>query len=202
LNRHIGTFLTGISILLPIGISIYVVYFVFNFIDKLTGGIIYWLFGSNMPGVGFITTIVLIYILGMLTKSIVGRTFINKVDKIFLRIPLIQHLYSAIKGLSNSLLKKEKVSFKQTVLVPFPSKESLSIGFVTSDETIKENKISVFIPTVPNPTTGFLILVDKSSVEYLPLSFEEAFRLILSLGVNFSEMTAYKRVKINKDITN
>jgi len=201
LNRYLGTFLTGISIILPIGISIYVVYFIFSFVDKLTGGILYLLFGSKMPGVGFITTIVLIYILGILTKSIVGRAFINKMDEIFLRIPLIQHLYSAIKGLSNSLLKKEKVSFKQTVLIPFPSKENLSIGFVTSDETIKENKISVFIPTVPNPTTGFLILVDKSDVEYLSLSFEEAFKLILSLGVNFSEFAGYKRVEIKKDIT-
>lgn len=199
MKRFLTTFFTGISILLPIGISIYVIGFLFNFIDKLTGRSIYTIFGRRMPGVGFVTTIILIYLAGLLTKTIIGRAFINKIDKLFMRIPLIQHLYSAIKGLSNSILKKDKVSFKQTVLVPFPNKESLSIGFITSDKTIKENMISVFVPTVPNPTTGFLILVHENEVEYLSISFEDAFKLILSLGVNYSDILSDKEGKTVND---
>ncbi|MBV1821817.1 DUF502 domain-containing protein, partial [Bacteroidales bacterium MSK.15.36] len=184
----ISTFLAGISVILPAAITLYIIGFVFNFIDKLNGGVIYKLIGRRLPGLGFIMTLAIIYGAGLLAKSIIGRTYLKKLEEIFLKIPIIQHIYSAIKGLSNSILKKDKVSFKQTVLVKFPNSEMLSVGFVTSDKTIKENKISVFVPTVPNPTTGFLILVDKDDVEYLSMPFEEAFKFILSLGVSEPKM--------------
>ncbi|MDU1443604.1 MAG: DUF502 domain-containing protein [Clostridium cochlearium] len=188
MKKYISTFLAGISVILPAAITLYIIGFVFNFIDKLNGGVIYKLIGRRLPGLGFIMTLAIIYGAGLLAKSIIGRTYLKKLEEIFLKIPIIQHIYSAIKGLSNSILKKDKVSFKQTVLVKFPNSEMLSIGFVTSDKTIKENKISVFVPTVPNPTTGFLILVDKDDVEYLSMPFEEAFKFILSLGVSEPKM--------------
>ncbi|MBU5269229.1 DUF502 domain-containing protein [Clostridium cochlearium] len=188
MKKHISTFLAGISVILPAAITLYIIGFVFNFIDKLNGGVIYKLIGRRLPGLGFIMTLAIIYGAGLLAKSIIGRTYLKKLEEIFLKIPIIQHIYSAIKGLSNSILKKDKVSFKQTVLVKFPNSEMLSVGFVTSDKTIKENKISVFVPTVPNPTTGFLILVDKDDVEYLSMPFEEAFKFILSLGVSEPKM--------------
>lgn len=188
MKKHISTFLAGISVILPAAITLYIIGFIFNFIDKLNGSIIYKIFGRRLPGLGFIITIAIIYGAGLLAKSIIGRTYLKKLDEIFLKIPIIQHIYSAIKGLSNSILKKDKVSFKRTVLVKFPNSEMLSVGFVTSDKTIKENKISVFVPTVPNPTTGFLILVDRNDVEYLSMPFEEAFKFILSLGVSEPKM--------------
>lgn len=188
MKKHISTFLAGISVILPAAITLYIIGFIFNFIDKLNGGIIYKLIGRRIPGLGIIMTIAIIYGVGLLAKSIIGRTYLKKLEEIFLKIPIIQHVYSAIKGLSNSILKKDKVSFKQTVLVKFPNSETLSVGFVTSDKTIKENKISVFIPTVPNPTTGFLVLVDKDDVEYSSMPFEEAFKFILSLGVSEPKM--------------
>ncbi|MBE6063813.1 DUF502 domain-containing protein [Clostridium cochlearium] len=188
MKKYISTFLAGISVILPAAITLYIIGFVFNFIDKLNGGVIYKLIGRRLPGLGFIMTLAIIYGAGLLAKSIIGRTYLKKLEEIFLKIPIIQHIYSAIKGLSNSILKKDKVSFKQTVLVKFPNSEMLSVGFVTSDKTIKENKISVFVPTVPNPTTGFLILVDKDDVEYLSMPFEEAFKFILSLGVSEPKM--------------
>ncbi|AAO35261.1 DUF502 domain-containing protein [Clostridium tetani] len=188
MKKHISTFLAGISVILPAAITLYIIGFIFNFIDKINGGVIYRLIGRRLPGLGFIMTLAIIYGAGLLAKSIIGRTYLKKLEIIFLKIPIIQHIYSAIKGLSNSILKKDKVSFKQTVLVKFPNSETLSVGFVTSDKTIKENKISVFIPTVPNPTTGFLVLVDKNDVEYLSMPFEEAFKFILSLGVSQPKM--------------
>ncbi|RXI51913.1 DUF502 domain-containing protein [Clostridium tetani] len=188
MKKHISTFLAGISVILPAAITLYIIGFIFNFIDKINGGVIYRLIGRRLPGLGFIMTLAIIYGAGLLAKSIIGRTYLKKLEIIFLKIPIIQHIYSAIKGLSNSILKKDKVSFKQTVLVKFPNPETLSVGFVTSDKTIKENKISVFIPTVPNPTTGFLVLVDKNDVEYLSMPFEEAFKFILSLGVSQPKM--------------
>lgn len=188
MKKYISTFLAGISVILPAAITLYIIGFVFNFIDKLNGGVIYKLIGRRLPGLGFIMTLAIIYGAGLLAKSIIGRTYLKKLEEIFLKIPIIQHIYSSIKGLSNSILKKDKVSFKQTVLVKFPNSEMLSVGFVTSDKTIKENKISVFVPTVPNPTTGFLILVDKDDVEYLSMPFEEAFKFILSLGVSEPKM--------------
>ncbi|CDI48707.1 DUF502 domain-containing protein [Clostridium tetani] len=188
MKKHISTFLAGISVILPAAITLYIIGFIFNFIDKINGGVIYRLIGRRLPGLGFIMTLAIIYGAGLLAKSIIGRTYLKKLEIIFLKIPIIQHIYSAIKGLSNSILKKDKVSFKQTVLVKFPNSETLSVGFVTSDKTIKENKISVFIPTVPNPTTGFLVLVDKDDVEYLSMPFEEAFKFILSLGVSQPKM--------------
>ncbi|AVP54789.1 hypothetical protein K144313037_04600 [Clostridium tetani] len=188
MKKHISTFLAGISVILPAAITLYIIGFIFNFIDKINGGLIYRLIGRRLPGLGFIMTLAIIYGAGLLAKSIIGRTYLKKLEIIFLKIPIIQHIYSAIKGLSNSILKKDKVSFKQTVLVKFPNSETLSVGFVTSDKTIKENKISVFIPTVPNPTTGFLVLVDKNDVEYLSMPFEEAFKFILSLGVSQPKM--------------
>lgn len=188
MKKYISTFLAGISVILPAAITLYIIGFVFNFIDKLNGGVIYKLIGRRLPGLGFIMTLAIIYGAGLLAKSIIGRTYLKKLEEIFLKIPIIQHIYSAIKGLSNSILKKDKVSFKQTVLVKFPNSEMLSVGFVTSDKTIKENKIYVFVTTVPNPTTGFLILVDKDDVEYLSMPFEEAFKFILSLGVSEPKM--------------
>ncbi len=144
----------------------------------------------TIPGLGLITLLVLITLTGMVARHYLGKKLIAVGESILKRIPILSAIYGTTKQIADSFTNKDKSAFRKVVLVEYPRKGIYSPGFLTgeafSEATLKLGKdmVNVFIPTVPNPTTGFfLILVPKEEVTILEMSVEDGFKLLLSEGV-------------------
>lgn len=184
-KHYVNTFFAGLSAILPISITIFVFVKVFLFIDGFLSKVIERLFGKPVVGLGFIIIIMLIYGAGLLVKQYLGNKILSAFERIILKIPYAQTVYNATKDISNSVFKKEKVAFKKPVLVEFPRAGAQSIGFISNDNVViaGERKLAIFVPTTPNPTSGFMIFVKPDDVQYLNISVEEATKMVISLGV-------------------
>ena len=184
-------FITGIVVLIPIGFTLYLSRFLIKISTKLVPA------GLNpnnyipyaIPGIEILLTIIFITIVGGLSLSFLGKKILQIVDNLFKRIPILRTIYSAIVQLTDSFRNQEG-SKKSVVLVEYPRKGSWAVGFATKenkgelkDKTNKE-LINVFVPTTPNPTSGFLLMFPKEDVIYLDMSFEEASKFIVSAGTS------------------
>ena len=184
-------FITGIVVLIPIGFTLYLSRFLINISTKLVPA------GLNpnnyipyaIPGIEILLTIIFITIVGGLSLSFLGKKVLQIVDNLFKRIPILRTIYSAIVQMTDSFRNQEG-SKKSVVLVEYPRKGSWAVGFATKenkgelkDKTNKE-LINVFVPTTPNPTSGFLLMFPKEDVIYLDMGFEEASKFIVSAGTS------------------
>ena len=145
------------------------------------------IFGLDIPGLGIIAALLFIIIVGMLTSHFVGRHLVRLVDRVMERIPLVRSVYKAIRQLLEATLSDNSSAFQKVVMVPFPDKTSMVVGFITGEAAIpapndSEKRVSVFIPSTPLPTTGWLLFVAPSEVVYLDMSVEEGMKLVLSGG--------------------
>lgn len=185
MKKVLNTFLAGVSATLPLGLTTFILYKLFMFVDSLTDDLIANLIGRKIVGLGFVSTVIIIFLIGAITKNILGKRMIHAMDNFFDKIPIAQTIYKAAREIMNTIFNKEKNSFKQPVLVDFPSQGLKSVGFLTNDEVIVdgEERYLIFIPTTPNPTTGFLVCVRRTEVELLDISVDEAMKIIISLGV-------------------
>mgnify|MGYP001600979765 CR=1 FL=1 len=147
------------------------------------------LLGYSIPGIGLIVTFVVILAVGVLTRLYFGRKLVQIGDSIISKIPLARGIYSAIKKLMATVMGKDSDRFKSVVAIEFPRKGLWSIGFVTGDainvvQSFEERKyVNVFVPTTPNPTSGFLVMSPKEELKPLSISIESAFKLIISGGI-------------------
>ena len=184
-------FITGIVVLIPIGFTLYLSRFLINVSTKLVPA------GLNpnnyipyaIPGIEILLTIIFITIVGGLSLSFLGKKVLQIVDNLFKRIPILRTIYSAIVQMTDSFRNQEG-SKKSVVLVEYPRKGSWAVGFATKenkgelkDKTNKE-LINVFVPTTPNPTSGFLLMFPLEEVIYLNMTFEEASKFIVSAGTS------------------
>ncbi|MCD5406096.1 MAG: DUF502 domain-containing protein [Desulfotomaculum sp.] len=185
MKKILRIFLTGLTALLPLTLTIWILYLIFMFIDGITAELIKALFGEKIVGLGFVTTILFIFLVGVITNNIIGKKLLEITDNLAKKIPVVKSVYKVIQEASNTLLNGNKKSFQQAVLVQFPGKEIKSVGFITNNNIMinGEKRIFVFIPTTPNITTGFLINVPENEVEYLDINVNETMKLIVSLGV-------------------
>jgi uncharacterized membrane protein len=186
--------IAGLLIWIPIVITVWVVRFISGILDQSLVLIPRpWrpetLFGTYIPGLGIILSLLLLLLTGLLVRHLFGERLVEAVERLVRRIPVIGSVYGGAKSFSETVLTDKGDSFKQVVMVEFPRQGMHSIGFVTSDQ-LKEaqaktsrNVISVFVPTTPNPTTGFLVLVPRSEVIELDMSVDEAFKMLFTLGV-------------------
>jgi uncharacterized membrane protein len=185
--------ITGLLIWLPVWAVYVVIKFIFDIFDNSLSFLPHqyqpatWL-GFNIPGIGLILTLALIWFTGALTANFIGRKLIDWWEKLLNKIPLVRTVYSTVQQLLNAFVKPKEESFRQVVLVEYPRRNSWSIGFLTGQaehlpQEADDELVSVFIPTTPNPTSGFLIFVPKKEVKMLQTSVEDAFRMIVSLGV-------------------
>ena len=184
-------FVTGVIVLIPIGFTLYLSKFLINFSTNLVPS------GLNpntylpyaIPGIEIILTIVFITIVGGLSLSFLGKKFLQMIDDLFKRIPILRTIYSAIGQMTDSF-RNHKGNKKSVVLLEYPRKGSWAVGFATKENTgeIKSktnlNLINVFVPTTPNPTSGFLLMIPKENLIYLDMSFEEASKFIVSAGTS------------------
>ena len=184
-------FFTGVVVLIPIGFTLYLTKILISVSSKLIPSEInpntYLHF--SIPGLEIILTIIFITIVGYLSLSFLGKKFLQIVDDLFKRIPILRTIYSAIGQMTESFTQK-KNNKKSVVLVEYPRKGTWAVGFATKDNKgeikNKTNRdlVNVFVPTTPNPTSGFLLMFPKEDVIYLDISFEEASKFIVSAGTS------------------
>ncbi len=182
-------FLVGLFTLLPLFITVWVFWSLFGALESIWARLLGAIFGRHIPGLGPILSFLLILGAGVFATNVLGQKFIGLLEGGVARIPLVNRIYAMIKEILNSVsLSSKSKTFVAPVLVEFPSEGMHSMAFVTGSDPIgfgglPEGTLRVFVPTTPNVTTGFLILIPKDKCVFLDLSVEEAFRLILSVGV-------------------
>ena len=184
-------FFTGIIVLVPIGFTLYLTIFLIsissNLIPKEINPNNYLPF--SIPGLEILLSIIFITIIGGLSLSFIGKKILKLINDLLKKIPFLRTIYSAIGQMTDSFANK-KGEKKSVVLVEYPRKGSWAIGFATKDNkgeiSKKTNKklVNVFVPTTPNPTSGFLLMFPKDEVIYLDMSFEEASKFIVSAGTS------------------
>ena len=187
-------FIVGVVVLIPIGITIYLTIFLVSISSKILPKEInpnHYL-PYDIPGVEIATAIFLITIIGWLSLSFLGKKLLNIFNNILKRIPILRTIYPAIVQMTETFTKTDKEK-KNVVLVEYPRKGTWAVGFATKENSgeisNKTNRklINVFVPTTPNPTSGFLLMFPKEDVIYLDLTFEEASKFIISAGTSNPE---------------
>ncbi len=185
MKKLLSMFLAGLAILLPIAISLYLIYWLFNFIDGILSPIIRYYLGIEIPGLGFLITITLIILIGFMVTNIIGKKFFSFSEAILFKVPLLGKIYSTIKRITSAFFSSGKNSFRQVAMVEFPRIGVYSIGFITNDNFpfIDEDSYSIFIPTTPNPTSGYFIVVPREQVKILDISIDQGIELLMSAGM-------------------
>ncbi len=183
-------FVAGLLVLLPLILTIYLLIWGFTLIDGVFASLVASVFGRSIPGVGMILTLLLIVITGIIATNVLGAKLIEFGELIFTKIPVVKTIYSAIKQIISAFSNStSKDSFKQVVMVEYPRKGTYSIGFLTSEckaeiqHKTDPTCVTIFIPTTPNPTSGFFIIIPREDCVMLDMTIEEAFKLIISAGV-------------------
>ena len=191
LARIRNYFIAGVVVLIPIGITIYLTLFLVSITSKILPKEInpnHYL-PYNIPGVEILMSVILITLIGFLSLSFIGRKLLDVFDSILKKIPILRTIYSAIAQMTETFTKSDNKK-KNVVLVEYPRKGSWAVGFATRENTgeisnkTQRKLINVFVPTTPNPTSGFLLMFPKEDVIYLDLTFEEASKFIVSAGTS------------------
>ena len=196
LSKFRRFFLTGLLVTAPIIITIYVTWLVITFIDVKVANLLpeYLDFRKalpfQIPGLGLIIVIFVITLIGAITPGLIGRNLLKLGEMILFKTPVIRTVYSSIKQIMETVMSTNSKSFKEVVLVEYPRKDIWVIAFVTSsvkgevDNKIKKTElVSIFVPTTPNPTSGFLLFVAKKDLIYLKMPVEQAVKLVISGGI-------------------
>jgi len=198
MKKHKGIFrkyfITGFAVFVPIALTIYIIKVVvikldavFRFLPPKFHPDTYLPF--HIPGLGLLATLLIILIIGLLAKNFFGRKIVHWVEGIFKNIPLVRVIYTAISGFVKALFSDSSEAFRQAALVEFPRKGIYSMGYVVGESDsdlfpgLGSDYVKMFIPTTPNITTGFFILVKKDQVKPIDVNPQEAFKIIISAGV-------------------
>ena len=185
-------FIAGLLVWLPIWATIIIIKFIIDLLDKSLNLLPAQyrpeqLFGFNIPGLGLVITLLIIFITGLLVTNFLGHKLVSYWEKLVSRIPLIRSIHAAVKQVSHAVLHPTGSSFRKVMLIEYPRPGIWSVAFMTSDKftdaPTDEDVVTAFVPTTPNPTSGFLTIVPKKSTIELDMSVEEALRMVISLGV-------------------
>ena len=194
-------FIAGLLVWLPLAATVIVIKLAIDLLDKTLLLLPpEWrpeaLLGFSIPGFGVVLAVSLLIITGVLAANFFGRTLVKAWESLLGRIPLVRNIYTSVKQVSNTLFSADSISFRKVVLTEYPRKGIWSIGFLASDglEVAKqiagEELISVFIPTTPNPTSGYIVMIPTNNVTELDMSVEDGFKFIISMGVVVPENSA------------
>ncbi|WP_037588285.1 DUF502 domain-containing protein [Stenoxybacter acetivorans] len=215
IGKAIKTYLiTGVLVWLPIMVTLWVIGYIVSAADQLVTFLPQhwqpqsWL-GVKIPGLGVFAAVIVLLVTGVLAANVLGRKFISAWDALWGRIPVVKSIYSGVKKVSESLLSDSRQSFKTPVLVPFPQPNIWTVAFVSGKtpaviqqslhpSNTAENDgeyIAVYVPTTPNPTGGYYIMVHKNDIRPLNMSVDEALKYVISLGMVQPESTPIKLAK-------
>lgn len=187
-------FITGLLILVPLAITAWVLNAVISTMDQsLLIVPERWqprtLIGFDIPGLGTILTVAIIFVTGLLTNNLAGNYMVRLWERLLHRIPVVSSLYGSVKQVSDTLFSSSGNAFRKAVLVPYPHEHSYTIGFLTgvpggdTRNHLHGDYVSIYVPTTPNPTSGFFLMMERSRVVELDMSVDAALKYIVSMGV-------------------
>ena len=201
--------IAGLLVWLPFAATVVIVKLLIDLLDKTVLLLPpEWhpvaLLGFSIPGFGIILALSILLLTGMLAANLFGRRFVEIWERILNKIPLVRSIYSSIKQISNTIFDPSGKSFRKVVMLQYPKKGLWSIGFLTNDNVgdemsaVDDRLVAVFIPTTPNPTSGFIVMVRNDEITELDMSVEEGFKFIISMGVIIPDGTARTELERNK----
>ena len=202
LGRIRGYFFAGILITGPITITLYIVWILVGYVDNAVTPLIPGPYNPSsyvpfsIPGIGLITALLVLTLIGWLTTGLLGRWLIRLSESLLARMPVVRNIYSTIKQIMETMLSQKANAFRQCALVQWPRPGMWTIGFVTGDPApeissqFDQKFLSVYVPTTPNPTSGYLIFVPTSEATILDMSVEEGLKYVISTGIVHPESGA------------
>jgi uncharacterized membrane protein len=188
--RHLkGKFITGLFVVVPLGITLFILKFLFNFADGILGSYLDSIFSAfvvhreyHIPGLGMVTGAVVIYLSGVLATNVMGTRILRWWDDVLSRIPLVKSIYNSSKQLTQ-VFKEGKTSYRKAVFVEWPRVGVRAVGFITAEvERDGEKLVVVYVPTMPNPTSGFALFFRECEVYESGMTVEEAVKFVVSGG--------------------
>lgn len=193
-------FLTGLILLIPLWITLYIVWLFLKLISNISTPFIITLFYAfKIPENKFllflsslIISLIIIYLIGFLANTVIGKSILKNLEKYFYKIPIIKDIYTSAKKLIYFFTEQKETKNNQVVIVEYPRKGCYTIGIITLKT---EDKVGVFVPSTPNPTTGYLIFLSKDEIKPIDLSIEEALKIIISGGISIDLI---EKDKLNK----
>ena len=186
--------IAGLLVWVPAGVTFFVLRFIIDLMDRTLLLIPQayrpdTILGFRIPGLGILLTFTLLLVTGFFTANIIGRRLVGRWESLLSRIPLVSPIYTGVKKVSETLLSDHTPAFRKVLLVEYPRRGVWSLAFMTANQLgevqAKTGKevVCVFVPTTPNPTSGFILMVPKEDIVVLDMTIDEAFRMIVSLGV-------------------
>lgn len=215
----------GFVVLLPTMVTIYVIHFIFTFIDRILGHVItdvlkfiglvqetplrqysflWFEFEDRIPGLGFILMLLILICVGYIAKGVFGKEIIRYTERMIKKVPVARSVYSTVQQVTTAFIQ-DRSSFKKVVLIEYPRKGLYTIGFLTGESQgevqakTHEECVNVFLPTTPNPTSGWLVLVPKSDVILLEMTVEQGLKFIISGGVVVPRQQKYPILNKNEE---
>ena len=182
-------FITGLLVTLPLGLTYWILKVLLQSMESLIGNPIQRYLDIYIPGMGIILLISLILLIGIFARNFIGRKLGGLGEKILNKIPLVRNIYTSIKQIVTTIFMQGKSNFRGVVLVEYPRRGAYSVGFVTGDtkgqiqRITEDNLVNVFVPTTPNPTSGFFILFPENDITLLNMTVEEGMKMIISAGM-------------------
>lgn len=182
--------ITGVLVLVPFVVTIYIMYFFFQITDGLLGVAVSRAIGYRIPGMGLILTALICVSVGMIAQNYFGKRIIASVDNSLEQIPGVRSLYNGIKQVADVIVRNTRSEFKRVVMLEYPKEDSWVLGFVTGDfslpagsDRLDDDMVSIFVPTTPNPTSGFLLIISKKKIIDTHMDIEDAMKVVISGGL-------------------
>ncbi len=194
-HRIRAYFLTGVVVIAPIAITVYLTWVFIHAVDVRVRPLIPLKYNPetylpfSLPGLGLLLVVVFVTLIGALTANFFGRALLRAGERVLNRMPVVRSIYATLKQIFETVVSQSTATFEQVVLVEYPRKGIWAIGFVTSDtrgeiqRRSSEDLINVFLPTTPNPTSGFLLFIPRKDVVYLNMTVEEGIKKVISAGL-------------------
>ncbi len=213
-RRLRNIFITGILITIPVAFTLFILNFLLDILDGL---VVPWFIKTlieigtplpenfHLPGLGLILIVLLIFVVGVLTKSFLGAKLVQLGEMIVDRIPIVRSIYTGAKQVVTTIAHADTKAFRKVVMVEFPRKGIYSVGFITGttegevQELTEEKLVNVFVPTTPNPTSGFLVFVPNEDIIELTMTVEDGIKFIISVGIVTPEYNQKKVLELKKD---
>lgn len=187
-------FITGLLVLVPLAITAWVLSLIISTLDQSLMFVpAAWqprqFLGMDVPGIGAVLTLAIVFITGLLTNNLVGKYVVRVGERLLKRVPVVSSLYGSVKQVSDTLFSSSGNAFRQAVLIPYPHADSYTIAFLTGvpggdvSNHLVGDFVSVYVPTTPNPTSGFFLMMERSRVKELDMTVDAALKYIVSMGV-------------------
>lgn len=182
------TFIAGLIVVVPIGLTVWILIWIFNGVEELLAPVVAWVFerfgAEPITGVGFGITVALIFVIGIITTNVIGRRVVRWSESMLGKVPIARHLYVAFREVFRGFSEENANSFLAVVLVEFPIKGMWTVGFITYEDVDKNGKpiINVFIPLAPNPTSGFIEILHEEDIIRTSIPVEDALKMVISGG--------------------